>query len=199
MSADRIASGSPARERASTVEGAPDLNPLMIAVVERSDTALAQLYDLTAAKLYGLARAMLGNTSDAEEVVCDVYVQVWQTAASFDASRGSVLAWLMMICRSRALDLLRQRRARAERESVDRPDDPTDQGTPEDVLRQFQEGTAVHRALAQLTPQRRELVALAFFNGLSHQEIAERTKLPIGTVKSHLRRSLLSLREALDA
>lgn len=176
----------------------PELSTLMSAVVARHDAALAQLYDLTASKLYGLARAMLGNTADAEEVVCDVYVQVWQTAASFDSTRGSVLAWLMMICRSRALDLLRQRRARAERSVEEMPEEGGAGLAPEDMLTQFQEGTAVHRALAELSPLRRQLVALAFFKGLSHQEIAAAMKLPIGTVKSHLRRSLLSLREVLE-
>lgn len=199
MCADRMVSGATTAARSpSAEEEVPELSTLMIAVVARDDAALAQLYDLTASKLYGLARAMLGNTADAEEVVCDVYVQVWQTAASFDATRGSVMAWLMMICRSRSLDLLRQRRTRAERSVEEMPEEEAGDRGPEDMLTQFQEGTAVHRALAQLTPLRRELVALAFFKGLSHQEIAAATKLPIGTVKSHLRRSLLSLRAALD-
>jgi RNA polymerase sigma-70 factor, ECF subfamily len=196
---DRMVSGAAATDRCKAVaETVPELSTLMTAVIARQDAALAQLYDLTAAKLYGLARAMLGNTADAEEVVCDVYVQVWQTAASFDCTRGSVLAWLMMICRSRALDLLRQRRARAERSVDDMPEEEGAELSPEAVLAQFQEGTAVHRALAQLSPPRRQLVGLAFFKGLSHQEIAAAVNLPIGTVKSHLRRSLLALRDVLD-
>lgn len=179
-------------------EVVPDLTLLLAAIVGREDGALAELYDCTASRLYGLARAMLANSADAEEVVCDVYVQVWQTAGSFDSTRGSVLAWMMMICRSRALDLLRQRRTRAERSVEGMPEEEGADLGPEDMLSQFQEGTAVHRALAQLSPLRRQLVGLAFFKGLSHQEIAEAMRLPIGTVKSHLRRSLLSLREVLD-
>lgn len=199
MCPDRMVSGAASTDRSAAVqETVPELSTLMSAVVARHDAALGQLYDVTASKLYGLARAMLGNTADAEEVVCDVYVQVWQTAASFDSTRGSVLAWLMTICRSRSLDLLRQRRARAERNVEEMPEEVGGDPGPEDMLTQFQEGTAVHRALAQLSPLRRQLVALAFFKGLSHQEIAVAMKLPIGTVKSHLRRSLLSLREVLD-
>lgn len=199
MCPDRGVSGAATADRSATAERTlPELSTLMSAVVARHDAALAQLYDLTASKLYGLARAMLGNTADAEEVVCDVYVQVWQTAASFEATRGSVLAWLMMICRSRALDLLRQRKARAERSVEEMPEEEGAGLGPEGMLAQFQEGTAVHRALAGLSPLRRQLVALAFFRGLSHQEIATAMKLPIGTVKSHLRRSLLSLRDVLD-
>ncbi len=200
MSADRARTAPESRVRpAARDEVVPALAELMTAVVARSDAALAQMYDLTASKLYGLARAMLSNAADAEEVVCDVFVQVWQTAQSFDSSRGSVLAWLMMICRSRALDVLRQRKSRREQDTQELPEheESADAG-PEDVLAQFQEGTAVHHALAQLTPLRRELVGLAFFKGLSHQEIAAETQLPVGTVKSHLRRSLLALREALD-
>jgi RNA polymerase sigma-70 factor (ECF subfamily) len=172
---------------------------LITRIARRDDAALAELYDLTSAKLYGLARAVLGSSADAEEIVCDVYVQVWQTAASFDSARGSVLAWLLVICRSRALDLLRQRRVRGELVTQSAmADEGSLVNSPEDVLRQFQEGTAVHRAMAALTPLRRQLVALAFFKGFSHQEIAQAVDLPIGTVKSHLRRSLQSLRNALD-
>jgi RNA polymerase sigma-70 factor, ECF subfamily len=195
----RRVSGTAVTDRSDAIpEAIPELSTLMSAVVARHDAALAQLYDLTASKLYGLARAMLVNTADAEEVVCDVYVQVWQTAASFDVKRGSVLAWLLMICRSRALDLLRQRRARAERSVENMSEEEGAELGPEDMLTQFQEGTALHRALAHLSPLRRQLVGLAFFKGLSHQEIAVAVKLPIGTVKSHLRRSLLALRDTLD-
>lgn len=199
MCPDHRVSGAAVADRSVVAEETvPELSTLMSAIVARRDTALCQLYDLTASKLYGLARAMLANPADAEEVVCDVYVQVWQTAATFDATRGSVLGWLLMICRSRALDLLRQRRTRAERSVEELPEEEAGDPGPEDMLERFQEGTAVHGALARLSPLRRELVGLAFFKGLSHQEIAAATKLPIGTVKSHLRRSLRSLREVLD-
>jgi RNA polymerase sigma-70 factor (ECF subfamily) len=201
MSADRVSTAVATGERPSLVreEAPPQLTKLMASIGARSDAALSQMYDLTASKLYGLARAMLGNEADAEEVVCDVYVQVWQTAQSFDASRGSALAWLMMICRSRALDMLRRRRSRRERDRLELPEhEVSNDAGPEDVLALFQEGTAVHRSLAQLTPLRQELVGMAFFKGLTHQEIAEAMRLPVGTVKSHLRRSLLAMREALE-
>lgn len=176
-----------------------DLPQLLRAVSHRDEAALGTLYDLTASKVYGLARTMLGTAADAEEVVGDVYVQVWKSAASFDPARGSVLAWLLMICRSRALDLLRQRRARvsAESSALSGSEESADPA-PEELLRQVQLGTTIHRALGALTPLRRQLVAFAFFRGMSHQEIASAVQLPVGTVKSHLRRSLHSLRAALD-
>lgn len=177
----------------------PDLAALIAAILRREEIALGQLYDATASKLYGLARTILGNTADAEEVVCDVYVQAWQSASSFNPERGSVLAWLLIICRSRSLDLLRQRRTRVQAVgAATAPAEEMSEDGPEALLRQIQEGTAVHRALAQLSPLRRQLIAMAFFRGMSHQEIAVAVQLPVGTVKSHLRRSLQSLRAVLD-
>ena len=177
----------------------PDLTELLAAVRRRDEAALSKLYDATAAKVYGLARTILNNAADADEVLGDTYLQAWQSAARFDPARGSVLAWLMMICRSRALDLLRQRRSRAQAESTITCLALEDaQPAPEELLRQVQAGTLIHRALGALTPLRRQLLTLAFFRGLSHQEIAVAARLPVGTVKSHLRRSLQNLRGALD-
>ena len=206
MTAESLAAPSAARTeqhygpRAHAVAAAADLAALLHAASNRDEAALGKLYDLTAGKLFGLARTILGNAADAEEVVCDSYVQAWQSASRFDSARGSVLAWLLMICRSRALDLLRQRRSRTAAENAATSlAEEANEPAPEDLLRQIQEGTAVHRALEQLTPLRRQLVALAFFRGLSHQEIATAMRLPVGTVKSHLRRSLQGLRAVLDA
>jgi RNA polymerase sigma-70 factor (ECF subfamily) len=185
--------------RGDTVAPDSDLTGLLQRVSRRDPAALHSLYRATSAKLYGLAHAMLGNTADAEEVVCDSYVQAWRSAAHFDPGRGSVLAWLLMMCRSRALDLLRQRRSRAAAESaVSRCAEEGRESAPEELLDQAQSGAAVHQALGALSPLRRQLVALAFFRGLSHQEIAQAVRLPIGTVKSHLRRSLQGMRAVLE-
>jgi RNA polymerase sigma-70 factor (ECF subfamily) len=185
--------------RGDTVAPDSDLTGLLQRVSCRDPAALHSLYRATSAKLYGLAHAMLGNTADAEEVVCDSYVQAWRSAARFDPGRGSVLAWLLMMCRSRALDLLRQRRSRAAAESaVSRCAEEGRESAPEELLDQAQSGAAVHQALGALSPLRRQLVALAFFRGLSHQEIAQAVRLPIGTVKSHLRRSLQGMRAVLE-
>jgi RNA polymerase sigma-70 factor, ECF subfamily len=177
----------------------------LITLIERiaigQQAALNELYDLTVAKLFGLARLILRNSADAEEVVCDTYAQIWESARRFEAGRGSVLGWMLTICRSRALDLLRQRRSRArtaegfERES--QVNEEGDHAGPEVLLQALQRGSSVQRAMAALPPVRRELVALAFLQGLSHQEIVERTGLPLGTVKSHIRRALTVLREEL--
>ena len=177
----------------------------LVALIERiaigQQTALNELYELTVAKMFGLARLILRNSADAEEVVCDTYAQIWESARRFESGRGSVLGWMLTICRSRALDLLRQRRSRArtadgfEREAEVGED--SDHGAPDELLQSLQQGSSVQRAMAALPPVRRELVSLAFLQGLSHQEIVDRTGLPLGTVKSHIRRALTVLREEL--
>lgn len=177
----------------------------LVALIERvavgQQAALSELYELTVAKLFGLARLIVRNSADAEEVVCDTYAQIWESARRFESGRGSALGWMLTICRSRALDLLRQRRSRArtadgfERETE--LGDTMDEAAPDALLQALQQGTSVQRALAALTPIRRRLVSLAFLQGLSHQEIVEETGLPLGTVKSHIRRALTMLREEL--
>lgn len=165
------------------------------------ERALEELYEATVGKLYALASAILRSAEDTEEIVCETYAYAWANAARFDAARANVLGWLLMLCRSRALDRLRQRRATAN--ALDlvamRETDSLGSDQPYDILSLMQRRTRVHTALSQLTPERRHLVSLAFLQGLSHQEIAEATSLPLGTVKSHVRRALAQLREALGA
>jgi RNA polymerase sigma-70 factor (ECF subfamily) len=111
------------------------------------------------------------------------------------------MGWLLTICRSRAIDRSRRNRTRLQVSSAFEATDAQRDGAapnPEDLLTLLQQGTSVYRALAQLTPIRRELISLAFFRGLSHEEIAIESKLPIGTVKSHIRRALATLRAELD-
>lgn len=183
---------------------APDnteLMALVLAVASQDETALARLYDGTVSRVYGLALAMAGNQADAEEVVCDVYLQVWRRAAQYDERRGSVLAWLLVNCRSLALDLLRRRRSREKgQEPLDvHTLDAADEGlSAEELLNLVQEGTAVHRALSELPEIQCRLIGLAYFRDMSHQEIAELLQLPLGTVKSHIRRGLQHMRKYID-
>ncbi len=175
------------------------LQALVVRMQSGDQSALEALYDATCSRLYALAMAILNNREDAEEVVCDAYAQAWREAARYDAARAAPLGWLTVLCRSRALDRLRQRRQHpfiVQIEEADSVADPS--ATPDDLLSKLEHGSRVHAALANLPPERRELVALAFLRGLSHQEIADLKKLPLGTVKSHVRRSLVQLREALD-
>lgn len=177
----------------------------LAALVERmrngQERALEELYDATVGKLYALACAILRSPEEGEEIVCETYAYAWANAARFDASRANALGWLLMLCRSRALDRWRKRRANANAFDVvalrEAAGGSADQ--PYDILSLMQQHTSLHAALAQLTPERRHLVSLAFLHGMSHQEIADATRLPLGTVKSHVRRALTQLRESLEA
>ena len=178
-----------------------DLDALVERMRSGQERALEELYDATVGKLYALALAILRSAEDTEEIVCETYAYAWANAARFDASRASALGWLLMLCRSRALDRLRQRRATANRLDVVALEETADASAeqPFDILSLMQQRSSVYAALSQLTPERRHLVSLAFLRGLSHQEIADTAQLPLGTVKSHVRRALVQLREALEA
>ena len=165
-------------------------------IADGDEPALTRLYDLTVTRIYSLARAITGCDADAEEVSCDTYVQVWSDAARFDPARGTTLGWMTSIARSRARDL---RRRRLVRSRTDRGESSGDgvADAPEDLLALIEEGSAVRDALGVLSPLRRQLVALAFVRGMTHPEIAAALGLPLGPVKSHLRRALSALRDEL--
>lgn len=167
-------------------------------VVERDEAALAALYDALLGRVYGLALRVTGRAELAEEVAEDTFWQVWRQAPRFDPERGTALAWVMTIARSRALDA---RRALDPAECTDDPESlagiDAGGGDLADWAVTVQEGSRLHAALADLEAMPRQLVALAFFRGLSHEEIARQTDLPLGTVKSQIRRALLRLRQLL--
>ena len=170
----------------------------LVAIARRDEAALAAFYDATINRVYGLALRITRQPESAAEVASDVYFQVWRDATRYDAKRGNVAAWLMTICRSRALDLLRradEAEAHPEPESL-RPE-AMEQDTGQDLLAATQQHAALHSALARLEPLQRQLIALAFFRGLSHQEIAAHARLPLGSVKTHIRKALAVLRESL--
>ena len=199
-------SDMPARSPGSTAELKSDakwLEALVAQIAAGDRQALSSLYELTVAQVVSIARGVLRSKEDAEEVVCDIYVHVWQNATAFDPTRGNVMAWLIIMAKNRAIDRMRKRRGSVslddEREQGLLATLAVDGDGPDEVLSKFQSGTAVHRALATLTPLRRRLLGLAFFRGMSHQEIAEVVGMPLGTVKSHVRRALASMQAALAA
>ena len=175
-----------------------ELARLVARIAERDQTAFAELYDASAGRLYAVALRIIGERASAEEIVSDAYYQIWTQAGRYDAQRGCVLAWMLPICRSRALDTLRQRDA-AELHPEPQPLHPElDESGPLDILMFVERCDALHRALATLEARERLLLSLAFFKGLTHQEIAEHTALPLGSVKSILRRSMQALRPLLE-
>lgn len=187
-------SGAPARSVSDA-----QLAQWIEAVVEHDERALAALYDATLSRVYAIVLRVVRKPALAEEVVEDTYFQVWRQALRFDPARGKPLTWLLGMARSRAIDALR-REARFQHESLndDALQEVHDDTIASDELLDVARGHAdLHRALMLLNAQPRQLVALAFFNGLSHEEIATQTHLPLGTVKSQIRRALITLREVL--
>jgi RNA polymerase sigma-70 factor (ECF subfamily) len=134
----------------------------------------------------------------ASDAVHDALLQVWRNAGRFDGSRGSPQTWLVSLVRYRALDIAR-RRAREIPADEDTPEPADDSPDPLTVLASARDAAALHRCMQGLEDDRRRLVMLAFVEGLSHADLAERLGAPLGTVKSWIRRSLLSLRACLEA
>jgi RNA polymerase sigma-70 factor (ECF subfamily) len=173
---------------------------LLIAQTAQGDqAALATLYDRTSPHVYGLVLKILDNREAAEEVTLDVYTQVWRQAHTYDETRGSPGGWLMTLARTRAID--RYRAGTAERgrmESLDAVEFLASDGeTPEQDMTGQERRRYVQQALAVLTSEQREAIALAYFYGLSQSEISEKLNVPLGTVKTRMRLGMMKLRDAL--
>lgn len=206
----RRADAAPVREARAAMPGRGDAesraDALLMARVAAGDAdALGLLYDRHGDAAHALALGMVGVAGDAEDVVAGVFDRVWRTAASFDAARGSVGAWITTMTRSRALDLLRARKRRArllERAAADDDDGlalPLAQPAvaPDEALEREEIGHAVRASLASLPDAQRRVIELAYWGGLSHSAIAEALQEPLGTVKTRLRAGLQKLRQAM--
>ena len=178
-----------------------ELKALVARVAGGDEHALARLYDSTNRIVYGLALRMLGDSASSEDVTMEVYLQVWRTARNYDPQRGTVLSWLVTSLRSRAIDCLRSRKARRAdvEENVDEVANLSDsRPSPEVASVEDARSRVVRRAIAQLSPDQREAIELAYFSGLSHTEVAVHAGLPLGTVKTRIRLGMLHLRELLE-
>lgn len=178
------------------------LQNLIDRVAERDDTALMQLYERTSAKLYGLALRITGQRDLAEDALQETFLQVWKTAADYRASLSPPLAWLGLIARSRALDQLRRQKVAREQltETLDETLADTlhsDAADPLDASQASQQARALHECLAQLERKQRAVVSLAYLRDLSHSELAQQLRLPLGTVKTWIRRGLDQLRSCM--
>lgn len=177
-----------------------------IELIERiangDQAAFAALYDRLSPILYSMALRMMNDASEAEDVLQDGFVYIWQRANTFDGSRGSPISWAITIVRHKAIDRLRVR-LRGERlrerasDSPELASDKDDQSALEPFLRERR--AQVKSALTQLPGEQREALQLAFFSGLTHQQIAAKIATPLGTVKARIRRGLLQLRQLLQS
>lgn len=173
----------------------PD-RPLIARVESRDAEALGALYDRHSARLLGLSQRILGDTGEAEEVLQELFLWVWRSAASFDPSRGSVLAWLLVATRSRSIDRLRARRpASYSAASLDEVAELAGSDDVEAASADREWESLCRRAVAELPADQRSVLEMAYFQGLTQQEIAEKTKTPLGTVKTRVRLGLMKLRE----
>jgi RNA polymerase sigma-70 factor (ECF subfamily) len=186
-----------------------DLSEQLIDLIQRvaargpdAQAALKQVYDLSSGRLYGLALRVVRNGEWAEDVLQEAYLTVWRVAADYRASLSPPMAWMGLIVRSRALDLLRRQATQqvGRTQSLDDEHHDTlasDAATPLDELQGSETAWALHECLRKLENRQREVVSLAYLRDLSHSELAEQLKLPLGTVKTWIRRGLDQLRTCM--
>jgi RNA polymerase sigma-70 factor (ECF subfamily) len=181
-------------------EVSPDAT-LVHRLLQKDVSAFEQLYDRHSRAIYSLVLRILQQAGTAEEVVQDVFLQLWRNAAQYDVSRGPFVPWLFTLARNRALDTLRLKSERQRRR-----EDQTEELPPIASVPQYEQQLDVKRRaekvralMASLGPQQKRAIELAYFEGLSHSEIAAALKEPLGTVKSWIRNGLLRLKEELQA
>lgn len=194
-----IASGKTVNSMESRIRD-QELISFVQRIAKGDQAALAALYDSTNRLAYGLILRVLGDASTAEEVLLDVYTQIWRQASNYDTGRGSPLAWLMTIARTRAIDRLRSGwQDRQRKEPLDVLNDKeTNAASPEEATAASERQKFVRSALGSLSPEQREVIELAYYGGLSHSEIAVKLNQPLGTVKTRTRLGMMKLREALS-
>ena len=185
------------------LEAKSDLQADLLRRIAAQDReALAQFYDQNAGIIYSTALRMLGDTSEAEEVVQDVFVQIWTKAGSYNAKLGKPFHWTLGIARNRSIDRLRSRQRRNKVFQETTEEIFTAAVAPEmdsPALLGTDEAATIQSAVKNLPPDQRQAVEMAFFRGLTHAEISETLNEPLGTVKARIRRGMLKLRETLQA
>ena len=185
-------------------EAATDL-ALMEAICGGDHRAFAELYDRHAAQIYALCLRVLHRDCEAEAVVADVFWEIWQKPSGFDAARGSCRTYLLTVARSRAIDRWRATATRsrkteaAGKATVEQTRDHQHRGDPAQRALVLERQEAVRHEIQQLESKQRDALQLAYFEGLTHREVAERLELPLGTVKTHIRNGLRVLRSSLKS
>lgn len=171
----------------------------LVATGREDRAAFRTLYRLTSAKLFGVCLRICQDRSAAEDVLSDVYLLIWRRAGAYEPGRASPITWLATIARNRAIDWRRSTAARPSASLDDAPDVADDQPSAVDQLLRSEEDGRLHLCLDQLDDRQRGAIRTAFFDGLTYAELAERDSVPLGTMKSWVRRGLLRLKDCLDA
>ncbi len=173
---------------------------LLRRIAAQDRDALSEFYDQTSRPLFSIACRMLGNPADAEEVIQDVFVQIWTKAGMFDAEKGQPFHWVLTLTRNRCIDGLRarQRRSRFMADTSGEPDlDQAAEPAPANPPLMENENAVIQSVVNNLPKDQRQAIELAFFGGLTHQEIADSLNQPLGTIKARIRRGMLKLRDEL--
>ncbi len=174
---------------------------LLRRIAEQDRLAFGEFYDQTARSLYSIACRMLGNEGEAEEVIQDAFVQIWNKAEKYDPAKGQAFHWTLALTRNLCLDRLRarQRRSRVlvEMEGEGEVESPAPAAASETAWPEA-DTAVIQSAMNELPPDQRQAIEMAFFGGLTHQEIADTLNEPLGTIKARVRRGMLKLRTALE-
>lgn len=182
------------RVAGTQVSDPKDERALIARIRAGDESAMADMYDRYSGIVYGVALRVLGNTSAAEDVLQEVFLQLWRNPQAFDADRGRLAPWLAVIARNRSIDLLRKRPMEDDIDEL-----PISTGVNlEDEASERIAIDKVRGVLAQLPDEQRKMLEMAYFEGLTHTEIASKTGEPLGTVKTRIRYGLLALRKAFS-
>lgn len=178
----------------------PDDAILLQAVAQRDEAAFAELYDRLSRPVFSMIVRMLRSRAEAEEVLQEAFWQIWERAPDYREELGTAFCWIVTIARRKAIDRLRANRRHLARiaEALEwRTDDDFQPAIALEALASDEQGAAVRAALLRLHVEERRAIALAFFDGLTHEEIATAMRAPVGTIKARIRRGLLKLKPAL--
>jgi RNA polymerase sigma-70 factor (ECF subfamily) len=186
-----------AREASGSAERAgADLDTLLTLAARGDQGAFETVYERLVRPAYGLVRKVLRDPAQSEEVVQEVLLEVWRTAARFDPGRGGAATWVLMIAHRRAVDRVRSEAAAAEREQR-APQGPADSGAVADNVEASLDAAGLRRCLDGLTDVQRESITLAYYDGYTYPEVAKLLKVALGTIKSRIRDGLRRLRDCL--
>ena len=190
-----VPAGAPSPEGASA---AAALGELLRLSARGDEAAFARLYDLTAARVFGLTVRIVRDPAQSEEVAQEAFLDIWRTASRFDAARGSAIAWMLTIVHRKAVDRVRSAEASSRRDATyHQQNEPVAHDATAEAAHASLEARRVRGALGALTEVQREAVELAYFGGYTHTEVATMLDLPVGTAKTRIRDGLIRLRDTM--
>jgi len=175
-----------------------ELNRLLLRSAQKDREAFTELYRRTSARLLGVCARMIGDRRQAEEVLQEAYVTVWKRGESFDPSKGTALTWLISLVRNKGIDRLRQHLCEMAEEGFEIESVADDEPTPAASAQTGEDYRRLQECLNELELRQRRSIQAAFFSGITYNALAERAKVPLGTMKSWIRRGLLQLRVCLE-